>query len=1056
MALVLVAGVWTPTARAISPERALTQLHHRAWQVEDGLPQNSAHALARTPDGYLWFGTWEGLVRFDGAQFTVFDRNNTPALRGRAVRTLTVASDGTLWLGGDEGLVRMRDGVFTALAPPPDGPALRNVRGLLASGDALWVATRGHGLWRWQSGAWRHWSTEVDGAVWDLFRLAEDGRGTLWVASSRGLLRLRDGEVLEPVPLPQGELPVDTVVRGRDGTVWAGVRGGHLLRVHPDGRIEPRSMPPMGGHDIDAILEDAHGTLWLGTSNGGLMRLVGDRLMHLTAEQGLVSGTVLALLEDTEGNLWVGTDGGGLHRLNEGVAVPLGVSEGLPVPMAQAVYQSRDGALWLGTDGGGVARLLDGRLTVLDARSGLHTNQVRAIGESSDGSMWLGGRAGGLTRLSGGKLTPWGPAQGVSWNHVNAFAEDEAGDFFVATDRGLARRVGERFELLTKAHGLPSNDLAMMAPARGGGLWLATDRGGLVRYRGGRFEVVHADGGPIRTLVMALHEDDRGALWVGTKDGLFRFQGGTLVRFGREHGLFDDLISAVVEDAKGHLWMSCNRGVFRVARSELEEVAEGRRTRVTSRVYGMDDGMPSAECNGMTFPTGWRTRDGRLWFPTIRGMVAFQEEESTRHTARLPPVRVEAVTVDGTPVSTGDVLTLRSDAQQVELHYTAPWLRSPEQVHFRYQLEGVDADWVEAEGRRTAYYTHLPPGTFHFRVMARRSDGPWEETGAAQLRLVVLPQLHETLWFRLVAALSLAGLVAGGVAWRLHHHRCRQRELEARVHERTAELAATNAQLDAQVQALQEAKERLVHAEKMAAVGTLAAGVGHEINNPLAYILNNVSFLHARVPRLLAGRPLAGEEKENAAAVERALADTLEGVERVRRIVKDLRTFSRVESEKRVPVRLEEVLEVSLAIAANQLRQRARVVRRFEPVPPVLGDPHRMGQLFLNLLVNAAQAIPEGQAERHEVRVSLREERGGVVVEVEDTGIGIPAEVVPRIFEPFFTTKPVGEGTGLGLSICHAIVQSHGGDIQVHSHPDHGTTFRVTLPALVPGAATGT
>jgi signal transduction histidine kinase len=314
----------------------------------------------------------------------------------------------------------------------------------------------------------------------------------------------------------------------------------------------------------------------------------------------------------------------------------------------------------------------------------------------------------------------------------------------------------------------------------------------------------------------------------------------------------------------------------------------------------------------------------------------------------------------------------------------------------------------------------------------------------AELKFYLRPRFHQTLLFRVACALAAVLGVAGAVWLRLHQLRLRERELQAHVSQRTAELAIVNASLSARLEELQAARERLVHAEKMAAVGTLAAGVGHEINNPLAYIISNLHYISDEV------RSATRREgkSENWAEVELALAETLQGADRVRRIVQDLRTFSRLTPAHPVRVELHTVLDSALTIADAQLRHRARVVKDYGPVPPVLADETRLGQVFLNLLMNAAQAIPASSPHAHEIRVTTRQdEQGRAVVSVRDTGAGIPPEVLPRIFEPFFTTKPVGEGTGLGLSICHTYVQAMRGEIRVHSELGHGSTFEVVLPA---------
>jgi PAS domain S-box-containing protein len=239
---------------------------------------------------------------------------------------------------------------------------------------------------------------------------------------------------------------------------------------------------------------------------------------------------------------------------------------------------------------------------------------------------------------------------------------------------------------------------------------------------------------------------------------------------------------------------------------------------------------------------------------------------------------------------------------------------------------------------------------------------------------------------------------------------------------------------------------RLLLADRMASVGRLAAGVAHEINNPLSFLFSNLEFVIAESKKLV--------HPEWSPETAPALAEALEGADRVRRIVRDLKTMSRSEEEQRGPVDLVNVLRTSLSIANNEIRHRARLVTEIGEVRPVVANSSRLGQVFVNLLMNAAQAIPVGQADRNQIRVCARNLTDGrVEVEVQDSGAGISAEIQSRIFEPFFTTKPIGEGTGLGLAVCHGIVTSLGGEIQVESEPGKGSLFRVRLPGTQVAAA---
>ncbi|MDY7233269.1 sensor histidine kinase [Hyalangium rubrum] len=1030
---------WGRSAAALAPDKSLRQLPLQTWRTMDGLPENPFMSLAQTPDGYLWGSTWEELVRFDGVRFTTFDRNNTPEFGARSIPALTTSSDGTLWIGTETGLSGLRKGHFFSV-PLPEGLNLRHVRVLCATRDgALWLGTSQKGLVRFADGRFQVWNTDNGLASNRVYALAEDKAGTLWVATNGGLQRWDGSALREGPPFEGSGKPVHALALGLDGTLWVGTGEGSVYHLQ-EGRSRPVPEASLPGAAISTLLVDRAGSLWVGSASKGLLRLANGQRSTLDASQGLLNDAVITLLEDAEGNIWISVDGG-MHRLKEAPFTPYGRPEGVPHDIASALYEARDGSLWFASRGGGVTRWQEGRSSTWTEREGLLDPNVYAIAEGPDGSLWFGSQKG-LSRWQSGAITlTLGAAQGLPAGAVRTVYVDDAGAVWLGTQAGLARWDGERVERFGQREGLPGDSITLVLPRREGGLWVTTADGGLASIVQGRIVILGAEGSPMYDDPNAILEESDGTLWIATDEGLYRWKAGRFTRLSHAEGLFNDRIFHILSDGRGNLWMSCNKGVFRVAQAELEAVADGRLARVRSHVYGVEDGMRSAECNGIGVPGGVRDREGRLWFPTTQGVVAYSPgQENQTQPQAPPPVLIEGLRVNRQPVpiqANGRVTVSKGD---VEIHYTSPSLSAPHQLRFRYRLENFDRGWVEAGSRRVAYYTQLPPGNYRFRVRAEsREGGPVSPD--TTLKVYLPPRLHQTLAFRVACVLAVGLLVLGAVWLRLRQMRARERELKSHVADRTRELATVNASLEVRLQELQDTRERLVQAEKLAAVGTLAAGVGHEINNPLAYIISN---LHYIAEELRGARPEGDPERWG--EMEQALSEALQGADRVRRIVQELKTFSRAHPQEQRRVELGAVLEAALAMAEVETRLRARVVKDYGTLPPVQGDASRLEQVVLNLLINATQAIPEGHVDQNEIRVSARlDEQGRVVVAVSDTGAGIPADVLPRIFEPFFTTRSVGMGTGLGLSICHSYVQAMGGEIRVRSELGQGTTVEVVL-----------
>jgi len=780
-----VAGLLLIGARlvcALDAAKAVSQYSLVAWQTEGGLPHNRVQAIAQTPDGYLWLATQEGLARFDGVRFTVFDRHGTAAMNANDVETLFVSRDGSLWVGVYGGtLLRYRDGAFSSYSSR-EGLSLTTISALAedAAGD-LWIGTDGDGLYRLHQGAFARYTSE-DGLPDDSVRcLLGDGEGSVWIGTAAGLARRRGDrfERYDP-PAGPGTVAVSALAIDAQGRLWVGTEGDGLYRFDV-GRLV-RAPVALNDDHVRSLLADRRGTLWIGT-DGGLHRLHDGRVEVLTRQEGLTSDTIRAVFEDREGSLWVGASG--LVQLKDGTVLSYGRAQGLTDEDVYAVASAAGKGLWVGTSGGEIALFSKGRFTPVAGRAVLRGATVLALREDREGRLWAGTDQG-LYRLAGGRWTSYAARDGLPAGDVRSILEDREGRLWIGTDGGgLARLDGSRFVTLTTRDGLPSDHLRALLEDRDGTLWVAT-YGGLAALRDGRFASYTTREGLAHDLVRSLHQDGKGVLWVGTYGGgLSRVQSGRITTYTTRHGLFDDVIFEILEDGQGRLWMSCNKGIFSVSLSDLEDFAAGRRHFIRSVAYGRSDGMRTAEANGGS-PGGSRAEDGRLWFATAAGLVSI-DPAAVRGNRAAPPAFVEEAWVDGERTDLERGLDFPPGNHRLQLAYTALGLLAPDHLHFAYALEGFDAGWIDAGPRRQTSYTNVPAGRYRFRVRVKDEDGPWNEAGIP-LSLRVRAHWYRTPAFFLIAGAALVLAFAGAYRLRVRGLFARERELGRRVEQALADV----------------------------------------------------------------------------------------------------------------------------------------------------------------------------------------------------------------------------------------------------------------------------
>ncbi len=860
---------------ALNPDIKITQYVQKTWQIEDGLPQISVQTITQTANGYLWFGTEEGLVRFDGIKFKVYNKKTTPAFKHNNVNYLITTKDDKLIIGTyGGGIIIYKDGIFTNYSEE-DGLCNNLVVCLFEDRKTnLWIGTHNGGISRFKDGKFESFTTK-NGLIHDVVTtITEDNEGYIWFGTMGGISRYKDDRFIN-YTMKDGLLSnfVRYLFFDRNGNMLIGTVNGGLMRFRENKFIyytESKSCP---FNNIRTIFEDNDGNLWIGSSYSGLARYNGKYFEVYKEEDGLANNSVLCVYEDLEKNLWFGTRGGGLSILHDSVFTNITPAEGLSDNIVLSTYVDSKQNIWCGTYKGGLNKISNQEITHFKAKDGLNHNLVLSLCEDHKNRMWIGSYRG-LNCIDNGRFIYFDGYNVIRSHPVISLYYSSKNELWAGTlDAGLFRFTDNGIVRYSTDNGLPNNYIRCITESSSGLLWFGSTSG-VIKFDGKIFTLYTKDDGLGKDMIDAILEDSIGNLWIGTAGGgLSRFVDNRFITYSMKDGLYKDSIFSITEDNNYNLWMSCNKGVFKVNIFDILDYEAQKKVSddvfIYSENFGITDGMKTLECNGGSFPSASALKNDsgkvkKIFFPTIKGITYVNPDNITLK--RKPPLTlIEEVILNDSILNSKN---FEYGKNKLTFKYTACSFQYPETVSFKTKLDGYDVDWNDVGARREAFYNNLPPGNYTFRVIGRNSDGI-ESVEAAIYNFTITPQFVQTpLFYILIGSVLLVsgfGLTYLFMRRRQKRLKRRQRELELKVEERTrdlnrsndilaktnGQLQKTNDKLEKTIIELKQAQEQAAKAQKelmnsihLAAVGETAGQTAHEVLNPLTIISGKIQTLH--------------------------------------------------------------------------------------------------------------------------------------------------------------------------------------------------------------------
>lgn len=1000
------------------------------WGESNGIPF-IVNVVAQTPDGYLWLGNESGIYRFDGVKTTHFNRHSVNELIEDDCMAMCVASDSSLYCGMYNGLlIRYKNGRFERIGDKKDFDSKSILSIVEDKKGCLWIGTDGAGLLKYQDG--RIGKVTFSGAKLPLgVQCLECGADNgIWLGSKEGLLYIKDDAICDLKQAPEMEnIGVNTLFYDHGGELWIGTTEGEVFLYQSGVFKSAKTLNPLAGSPINGFAKDRDGKLWILTYEYGVNVYdpVVDRLYPVHVDPALTESNGTDILIDIEGDVIITTQGASLFRLRKNLLKSYTTANGLPDNTVMSIYKTPGEEIWIGSETGKVVRYENHRFIDHTKRFGISGKPVFSIGSGQNNPV-LVATVGELIISNERKNDIYRAGQHLPNTLFHAVFMASDSTIWAGTDAGILTIKSGKINTIRKEDGLTDDKIFCFHEDLEGGIWVGTQEGGINIIKDGRVKKITRSEGLSDNLILCFYQDSDGTMWVGTgHDGLNRIdaKSGKITQLG---GLlnYPQAITHIAEDKAGILWMGTGEGIIAVERADLDSFALGEKKDVRVSYFGPAEGMTAGGCPGGIFPAGLTTPEGMIWFTSLLGITEV-DPVGINLPSYTPKVVVQDLLVNNTSFGVSDRYEIPAGALELEISYTAPSFIMPENLQFRYLMEGVDKDWVEAKSRRSAYYNNLPPGDYTFHLQAMNHHGQWGDQ-VKSVHIHIRPFFTQTIWFILLLIALIIGIFYFILKYRLRQ--VREKELERLVRARTEEIRSLNEALE------QKVIERTAQlGATNAELEAFSYSVSHDLKAPVRRIEGLIVALKEDY-----GEKLDGVAQD-------FLAKIVDSVSTMSLLIDELLKLSRIARQEleRTEVNLSSMVGKigEKLIASNPGR---RVNFHVEPDLVVDCDARLMQIALQNLLDNAFKYT--GNKEIGEIfSGSMKGEGDKVILYIKDNGVGFDMNHYGKLFTPFQRLHSDDQftGTGIGLATVRRIIQKHGGTIWAESQPGKGTTFFFTL-----------